>query len=146
MKKIIILFVICFSLSKLQAQVISPEIITSDGGFYANSAAMLSFTEGVVVDFCSLKQSNSIINLGIVPNSIKIYPNPASDFITLNINNKNAADISLTIYTSIGTLVKSELLRENNQRIYIGDLSCGVYIVALKSKDLTENKKLIIQR
>jgi hypothetical protein len=77
---------------------------------------------------------------------ITIYPNPASDFITLNINNKNAADVTLTIYTSIGTLVKSELVRENTQKIYVGDLSCEVYIIALKSKDLTENRELIVQR
>ena len=51
MKKIVLLFAICFSLSTLQAQIISPEIITTDGGFYSNSAVMLSFGEGVVVDF-----------------------------------------------------------------------------------------------
>jgi hypothetical protein len=146
MKKIVLLFAICFSLSTLQAQIISPEIITSNGDFYSNPAAMLSFAEGVVVDDCNLKPSNSINDTWGFSNSIKIYPNPASDIITLNINNKNIADITLTIYTSVGTLVKSKLLRQNNQSIYIGDLSCGVYVITLKSKDLTENRELIIQR
>jgi hypothetical protein len=75
-----------------------------------------------------------------------LYPNPASDIITLNIDNLNNADLTLNIYNVIGTLVKSETLKQNNQQFNIGDLSNGVYMLTLKSKDLTENHRLIIQR
>jgi len=46
----------------------------------------------------------------------------------------------------MGTLVKSEMLEQNNRQINISDLSNGVYMVSIRSKDLTENKRLIIQR
>ena len=82
----------------------------------------------------------------IVEEHINIYPNPASDLITLNIGNRNNANLTLNIYTIIGELVRSELLKQNQQKINIGDLTNGIYMVTIKSKDLTENQRLIIQR
>ena len=77
---------------------------------------------------------------------LNIYPNPASDIVTLNIDNTNNAELTLYIYNVIGTLVKSETLKQNQRQINIGDLINGVYIVTLKSKDFTVNQRLIIQR
>ena len=78
--------------------------------------------------------------------TFNLYPNPASDIVTLNIDNINNTDLSLNIYNVIGTLVKSETLTQNNRQINIGDLSNGVYMVTIKSKDFTESQRLIIQR
>jgi hypothetical protein len=75
-----------------------------------------------------------------------LYPNPASNFITLNIDNINNADLTLNIYNVIGTLVKSETLKQNQRQINVGDLSNGVYMVTIKSKDFTESQRLIIQK
>jgi len=46
----------------------------------------------------------------------------------------------------MGSLVKTELLKQNQQQINIGDLSNGIYIVKIKSKRLIGNQKLIIKR
>ena len=78
--------------------------------------------------------------------TFSLYPNPASDIVTLNIGNTNNADLTLNIYNVIGTLVKSEMMKQNQQQINIGDLSNGIYMVTIKSKDLTVNHRLIIQR
>ncbi|MDZ4204396.1 MAG: T9SS type A sorting domain-containing protein [Bacteroidales bacterium] len=77
---------------------------------------------------------------------IIIYPNPASDFITLNFDNANNTDLTLNIYNVIGTLVKYEILKQNNRQINIGDLKNGIYMVEIKSKEWSEKQKLIIQR
>lgn len=58
----------------------------------------------------------------------------------------NNVDLTLNIYNVMGTLVKSEMLKQNNRQFTIGDLSNGVYMVTIKSKDFTENQRLIIQR
>jgi len=78
--------------------------------------------------------------------AFRLYPNPASNIVTLNIENATKTDLTMYIYNVIGTLVKSETLKQNQRQINIGDLSNGVYMVALKSKDFTENQRLIIQR
>ncbi len=75
-----------------------------------------------------------------------IYPNPATDIVTLNIDNVNNANFTLNIYNVIGKLVRSELLKQNQQQINVGDLSNGTYMVEIKSKGLTERQELIIQR
>jgi len=75
-----------------------------------------------------------------------LYPNPASDIVTLNIANINNVDLTLNIYNVIGTLVKSEILKQNNRQINVGDLGNGVYMVTIKSKALTESQRLMIQR
>lgn len=82
----------------------------------------------------------------IVEECINIYPNPASGFIILNINNTKNEDIKLYIYTVTGILVRSEMLIQYQQQINVDDLSNGIYMIKIKSKDLTVNKKLIIQR
>lgn len=78
--------------------------------------------------------------------AFSLYPNPASDIVTLNINNPNNTDLTINIYTKIGTLVKSETLKQNQLQINIGDLSNGIYVVAIQSKEWSGKQKLIVQR
>jgi hypothetical protein len=101
--------------------------------------------------FGTVKLIRKGIASGIEPvSSLKskliVYPNPASDMVTLNINYSNNAGLILNVYNAIGTLVKSETLKQNQQQINVGDLSNGVYIVTIKSKDLTESQRMIIQK
>lgn len=77
---------------------------------------------------------------------LTMFPNPASDFVTLNLDNCSNSNLPLKIYNVVGTLVKSEILEQNNSQINIGDLSNGVYMVEIKSKDCIVKQKLIIQR
>jgi hypothetical protein len=78
--------------------------------------------------------------------AFSLYPNPASEIVTLNIDNTNNAELTLSIYNVIGTLVKSEKLKQNQQQFNVGDLETGIYMVVIKSKEWTEKQKLIIQR
>lgn len=87
-----------------------------------------------------------ISNTNTINNGLNVFPNPASETVTLNIDKKENSELSINIYNIIGTLVKSEMLKQNNRQINIGDLSDGVYMVTIKSKDLSESQKLIIQR
>jgi len=64
----------------------------------------------------------------------------------LTINDANVTGKEIKIYNINGKLVSSEILKENQQQINIGDLSNGIYMVEIKSKEWTEKQKLIIQR
>lgn len=90
------------------------------------------------------EQSSGIKELENI--GFSIFPNPASEIINLNINNANNTDQTLNIYNVTGALVKSEMLNQSNRQINIEDLSNGVYIVEIKSKEFIENQRLIIQR
>lgn len=49
--------------------------------------------------------------------AVKIFPNPASNIVNLEIDNSSNADLTLRIYNSIGKLVRSELLNQNQKQI-----------------------------
>jgi hypothetical protein len=87
------------------------------------------------------------VNEPILPNSkIIIYPNPASEVLTVkSIRSSNEA-LTLNIYNIMSVLVKTETLGQNQQQINIGNLTNGIYMVEIKSKEWTEKQKLIIQR
>ena len=80
-----------------------------------------------------------------------IYPNPASDLVSLNIGSDSyqngiSEDFEINIYNLMGKLVKTVILKQNQKQINIGNLSNGVYMLTIKSKSLTATKKLIIQK
>jgi hypothetical protein len=77
---------------------------------------------------------------------VTIFPNPAFDFVKINIDNANKEDIEFYLYSVNGLLVRSEILKQNNRQIFIGDLSDGIYVAFIKSTDLNDNIKLIIQK
>ncbi|PWA07328.1 T9SS type A sorting domain-containing protein [Flavobacterium psychrotolerans] len=77
-------------------------------------------------------------------NSITLYPNPANDSVTLKRNTNK--DLEIKIYNTLGQLVKTESLKENNPTINVACLKTGTYMVAIKSKEFTINRKLIINR
>ena len=66
-------------------------------------------------------------------NEISIYPNPSNQF--LNIRNIDKIEVAaITIYTTTGQLVKA-IKEEDYSKINISDLSNGVYILNIKSKN-----------
>jgi len=100
-----------------------------------------------LVDFAATNcTSTGIDDVFDNENEFGIYPNPAADIITFNIRNTNNETLKLEIYTDLGELVRSETLKQNNRQINIGDLCNGIYVVALKSKDISKKQKLVIQR
>ncbi len=100
-----------------------------------------------IVDFLATNCYSTGISDGFInEKKFSIYPNPASDIVTLNIDNANNAVLTLNIYNVIGKLISSVTLKQNQKQIHIGDLSNGIYIVEIKSKELSEKQKLIIKK
>ena len=87
----------------------------------------------------------SIYGIKSVNSLFSICPNPSSDVISLSINSKKE-DFALNIYNLTGTLVKKEKVEQNQQQINISDLSNGIYVVEINSKERIGRQKLLIQR
>jgi hypothetical protein len=90
--------------------------------------------------------ASGLVSIAASAGELIIYPNPASDIVALNINKRNNEDLTLKIYNAIGALVKSETLKQDQQKINVHDLSNGIYTVEVKSNDWSAKQKLIIQR
>ena len=117
-----------------QVEVISPNSCNPSKS-YNSSRSNIATNNGSGID-----ENNYASDL------FSIYPNPATDIVTLNVDNVNNADFTLNIYNVIGKLVRSELLKQNQQQINVGDLSNGTYMIEINSKELIERQKLTIQR
>lgn len=138
--------IITFGLS-CQAQTISSSVISTAGKVYNSTSNQLNWTLGEPVirlmTTTDLQISSGYHNqlnleaLSIEDNeittSLKIYPNPASDYLV--ISKLTLDEVSVNIYNELGqSLIKySTSLKES--RIDLRQLSTGVYIVNINNND-----------
>ncbi|TSA27868.1 MAG: T9SS C-terminal target domain-containing protein [Bacteroidetes bacterium] len=104
---------------------------------------------GTHFDFATIKYSQSssgVPEQNSEKSLFRLFPNPASHIVTIDITTTNREDPEITIYNMMGISVRSEMLKQNHQQINIGDLRNGSYTVEIKSKEWTEKQKLLIQR
>ncbi|MBK9733343.1 MAG: T9SS type A sorting domain-containing protein [Chitinophagaceae bacterium] len=82
-------------------------------------------------------------------NPLTIYPNPATDYCTIRIDLKEAADVSVALYNSIGQQLNMEDLAGsldegmNELEFSVADLSPGLYIVELRINNDVKRLKLL---
>ena len=77
---------------------------------------------------------------------VALYPNPATDQISVKINDSNSANLTLNLYSVLGNLIQTQTVSQNDQSINTSGLSEGVYFVEIKSKSWSEKQKVIIQK
>lgn len=77
--------------------------------------------------------------------SIKMYPNPAVDQVTVALAN-NTFPVDASIYTLTGQKVLQQTLGNNSNTLEVSKLSPGIYFVVIRSDELNETKKLIIKK
>ena len=78
--------------------------------------------------------------------SYKIYPNPASDIVTINMNNPNNDDAEIIISNLLGDVVFSEKMNREQQEINTVNFNDGIYLVSIKTGKTVKTGKLIIQK
>jgi hypothetical protein len=101
-----------------------------------NGCEGTSETFEVVIDGCTA------INEDMAENSIHIYPNPATDHISV----KSAQKVlSLDIYSMNGELVLSQTSISTNSPINTGNLQAGMYLLRIVTESTSETKRLIIK-
>jgi len=77
---------------------------------------------------------------------MKIYPNPATEKITLSISNiEKMQNGTLQLYSMNGQLLQTRLLSEDEADISLVGLSKGTYILKVQINEITENWKIIKQ-
>ena len=73
----------------------------------------------------------------INPKSISIYPNPAVDFIEVNLDHLSTNKTKVTLYNIIGNEIKAdtEILDEHKLRIKVKEFSAGYYFIAIRDEE-----------
>lgn len=109
----------------------------SDVADFDPSATMQTLSCSGVRDGYTVKYGNMpvlINNIKIPTQYLKIYPNPAHAYITIN-SNQNLSSEKVNIFSVDGRLVKNiQLTSPYSYQIDIADLSIGFYLIKIESR------------
>jgi hypothetical protein len=79
-------------------------------------------------------------------NNLTIYPNPATNQITIKVNETSDNFGKIYIYNMFGSLIQTEEINQNLQQINTSNLSNGIYLITYENNGLKQNQKLLIQK
>jgi hypothetical protein len=78
-----------------------------------------------------------------VDNSVKLFPNPTNGMFQISAS----AEIEmLTVYNPIGQQLFSKVVSNTSTQLNLSDLSGGLYIIRVQTKEGIANKRLIIRK
>lgn len=68
---------------------------------------------------------------------VQLFPNPATDFLHVKLDNVKVADLDLSIHNIIGNKipVEIEFLGENEFRIRVKEFAIGYYLLAMQEEE-----------
>ncbi|MEM9549019.1 MAG: CotH kinase family protein [Bacteroidota bacterium] len=81
-------------------------------------------------------------------NALFVYPNPASDFIKLNLGNKTSSTYHFSMVNSTGQQLMNATIDDFNNSIDISPLSNGIYFVELYDSvsNVSYKQKIVLMR
>jgi pectate lyase len=74
---------------------------------------------------------------------VRLYPSPLSGELIIQLGSKFSAQAEFTLYNSLGLLIMKERLSGAENRLDLGDLEGGIYIVTITSRQETLIRKII---
>ncbi len=81
--------------------------------------------------------------------SARLYPNPASDMLNIEVNASQASEMSISIYNIMGQKVMDQNVNittgMNTRNINISDLNSGIYFVTVKANGFENTMKFIVK-
>ncbi|HEY0030075.1 MAG TPA: T9SS type A sorting domain-containing protein [Bacteroidia bacterium] len=94
-------------------------------------------------DFCSYIASVKDINVSV---DLNVYPNPASEFLTIDLSNvKNTDNTMLSMYDMTGKkIMEKQLDRSSMEKISIAKLAAGLYTVIITNSNTVLGKQRVI--
>ena len=140
-----ILLLLLYSPIFIFGQVTTPTLITNSGGTFSNSSVIMDFSIGELAVQTlqnneiltqgfhqgDLKVTTAIFNLGI---KTKIYPNPTTKFIIIELEKNVNADI--LVYDINGKIVIEDKLNDENQKqLDFSFLKQGNYLLHINIAD-----------
>lgn len=102
---------------------------------------------GWVIDNISIQDKITGLSTGNFSDAIRIYPNPASDFVEIELT-KGHAYSELIVYNLNGSLVKNFTIDQNPSEkiaVDISDLKNGIYLIKLVGIHSERVSKLMIK-
>lgn len=96
------------------------------------------FSLFLAISFSGYSQSSSSSSFYAesvpVEKLVQMYPNPATDYLTIKLQTPNAATMNLAVHSVIGNILEleREVIDDYEVRIRVKDLPSGYYFLSIK--------------
>jgi photosystem II stability/assembly factor-like uncharacterized protein len=122
-----------------------PNVIVNELEIHYPTNSLRAATYGRGLWESPLAGKNNSINSAEFDNiKVNIYPNPAEDFINIEINSTENFDVNYAIYNKLGKLIlQGDKKIFNTANININSLSEGIYIIKLQSDKWSKTKSFV---
>jgi len=92
----------------------------------------------------NVQSTLSIYNETFRISNIRIYPNPFTDFLTIDLNDSSSGEIFLSIYSLTGKKIFEQTYNNKQHKtLHLNNLSKGVYILKIKTNENVFLQKII---
>jgi hypothetical protein len=115
------------TIDELEILAASSPFVMGDAVYSARN--IVGYTE-ITVNLKEMENTNNTDSVEISPILIKVYPNPANEFITVEINGNTEKSIKFVLTNTIGLKVFEKMLKGSNTTytIDVRKLKQGIYI------------------
>jgi len=152
MRKLLLILATATAPFVMKAQMLTPTVIASTGGFSSNANGSLSYTVGEMTMVQTFSNSNNILTQGFQqPNdnvtglidltqdefgSFVVYPNPAVDNLYYGFQLPEEGKVQITLYNAIGQKISDvfNTSYDNGKRVEQLNVSlyaAGVYVLTM---------------
>lgn len=76
----------------------------------------------------------------------KLHPNPATNQLTIEVNNPNGQEYQVQIFTMVGQLIYTNSMTNSELELNISSLAAGSYIYKISAKGFDQAGKFIVKR
>ena len=147
--------IFCMTTGLLHAQ----QAVIAAGGDVTGGGGSVSYSIGQTAYLTKTGNNNSItegvqqpyeisVTVGINETGItlemSVYPNPTTGYLILNV--EISENLTYQLYDGLGRVIKKDIIKSNDTRIYLDDLANATYFLSVKSKDKTLKTFKIIKK
>ncbi len=143
MKKILLIFSIVFGYTTSYGQNIKPDVISTAGSFYANNSYSVSWTIGECIPETffngtnkltqgfqqGIYEINTVVDYTEDRLKIRMFPNPATDFVNLEMQTQNKTGYSYQLFDANGKCLKNEKIVSAKSQIDLIGFAYASYII-----------------
>jgi hypothetical protein len=115
---------------KLNLQLLTPQVGGSEN-YVADNPENGELTDSTLIYESTPEEPNGISYIG-QRNSMSVFPNPATDFVVIKNNMKQAIG-KISVYNTTGSLVLSENTQQSNVSLNVAQLAAGLYTVNINN-------------
>ncbi len=123
------------------------QIIPSVSGKNSNGNIILYSFYDIASNEIRYKHSNlagNSVRIGFSENKALISPNPAQEYIRLNLGQEEIEVVKIVIFDASGRIVFEDDYYELNNKIQINSLELGVYFIRITADNYNKTSKFII--